>query len=104
MDITNILSHLESPAGRGSLAPVATRLARQADVNRDGNVGSAEVRDFLSKLAAAIDSTTPTEAPTTQQTPAPLAVTPPAPPFGSSMPASTMNALRALAAAVAKVR
>ena len=103
MDITNILSHLESPAGRGSLAPVATRLARQADVNRDGNVSSAEFRDFLSKLAAALDASTATDA-TTQQTHAPATMTPPVAASGSSMPASTVNALRALAGAMAKVR
>ena len=104
MDITNILSHLESPGGKDALAPVANRLTRRADVNRDGNVSSGEFRDFLSKLAAALDSTVPTDAPTAQQGPPPAAVIPPALSSGSSMPASTMNALRALAAAVAKVR
>ena len=103
MDITNILSHLESPGGKDALAPVANRLTRRADVNRDGNVSSAEFRDFLSKLAAALDAPTPTDAPTTQQTHAPATMTPPVA-SGPSMPASTVNALRALAAAMAKVR
>ena len=104
MDITNTLNRLESPGAKDALAPVANRLSRRADVNRDGNVSSAEFRDFLSKLAAALDAPTPSEAATHQQTHAPATMTRPVAASGSSMPASTVNALRALAAAMGKVR
>jgi hypothetical protein len=104
MDITNIVNHLESKTHTRTMAPLVDRLAKRADVNRDGNVSSAEFCDFLAKLTDSMDGNASTGTQAAEQTAASSALAPTRLPSGSSAPASTMDALRALTSALAKVR
>jgi hypothetical protein len=55
INVNSIASHLASNPETSELAPLLQQLARRADVNRDGQVTSAEFNDFLSKLTSSLD-------------------------------------------------
>lgn len=95
MDVNNTASHLSSAANK--LAPLAERIMKRADVNRDGNVTSEEFSDFLSKLSASLQAELP--AARTHQTAAPAAPAPapPMPMASGTISASAAAMLRLVA-------
>lgn len=95
MDVNNTASHLSSAASK--LAPLAERIMKRADVNRDGNVTSEEFSDFLSKLSASLQAELP--AARTHQTAAPAAPAPapPMPMASGTISASAAAMLRLVA-------
>jgi hypothetical protein len=84
MDINHTASHLSSATNK--LAPLAERIMKRADVNRDGSVTSQEFSDFLSKLSASLAA----EIPAAQSHQASSPAAPVAPPL--PLPSGTISA------------
>jgi hypothetical protein len=94
MDINHTASHLSSAAGK--LAPLAERIMKRADVNRDGSVTSEEFSDFLSKLSASLAAEIPAAKSHQASSPAAPAV-PPMPLPSGTISASAAAMLRLVA-------
>ncbi|MEO8084647.1 MAG: EF-hand domain-containing protein [Ardenticatenales bacterium] len=89
MDVNNTSSYLSSATGK--LAPLAERIMKRADVNRDGNVTSGEFSDFLTKLSASLEAALAAAA-RQHKTSAPAA---PAPAPAAPLPSGTISASKA---------
>lgn len=95
MDVNNTASHLSSATNK--LAPLAERIIKRADVNRDGNVTSEEFSDFLSKLSASLAAELPAAKAHQASAPAVPAAAPPIPMPSGTISASAAAMLRLVA-------
>ena len=94
MDINSISNHLKSQAETSKLAPLAERIMKRADINRNGDVTSEEFSEFLSKLSASLEAELP--ATRAQQTAAPASA-PLTPSTSGTISASAAAMLRLVA-------
>jgi len=97
MNINSLSSHLKSETETSKLAPLAERVMKRADVNRDGDVTSAEFSDFLSKLSASLEAELPAPRAHQATMPAAPASVPPVPAASSTISASAAAMLRLVA-------
>ncbi len=95
MNVNNSASHLSSAASK--LAPLAERIMKRADINRDGNVTSEEFADFLSKLSASLEAELPARGAHQASAPAAPVPAPPVPVPSGTISAAAAATLRLVA-------